>query len=102
MSGRLLPNAAWLLAVVTGLTAVAEEPGRSSNPPAVSATTELRGQSSGSQPAEVKDAAEHGRVAGRNPRVLFITKKGCDRCERELARLRRPGGDFESMQARGW
>ncbi len=36
------------------------------------------------------------------PRVLFITAKDCPRCERELARLRRPGGDFEKMRARGW
>src|SRR5579872_4294607 len=38
----------------------------------------------------------------RNPRVLFITKTGCPVCEQELARLRRRGGDFEAMQARGW
>ena len=95
MPGRLLSNALLLLAVVTGLTTAAEDQGRNANQPAVSVTA-------GQQPADVKEATELGRVAGRNPRVLFITKKGCDRCERELTRLRRPGGDFESMQARGW
>ncbi len=35
-------------------------------------------------------------------RVLFITTKDCPRCEFELARLRKAGGDFEKMRARGW
>jgi hypothetical protein len=46
-----------------------------------------------------------GQTAGakpQNPRVLFITAKDSPRCDEELARLRRPGGDFESMQAQGW
>jgi hypothetical protein len=38
----------------------------------------------------------------RNPRVLFITAKDNARCDEELARLRRPGGDFERMRAYGW
>ena len=33
---------------------------------------------------------------------MFITMHGCEACSRELARLRRPGGDFEAMQSRGW
>ncbi len=37
-----------------------------------------------------------------NPRVLFITSKDCARCETELSRLRRAGGDFEKMQGQGW
>jgi hypothetical protein len=40
--------------------------------------------------------------AERGTRVLFITVKDCVRCEKELSRLRRPGGDFESMQSIGW
>ena len=35
-------------------------------------------------------------------RVVFITSIGCERCEKELARLRRPGGDFETMRSLGW
>jgi hypothetical protein len=38
----------------------------------------------------------------RNPRVLFIIERNCDRCEQELSRLRKPGGDFEAMRALGW
>ena len=52
-----------------------------------------------------RDAAtesERPRAAARNTRVVFITAKGCDECDRVLMRLRRPGGDFEKMQATGW
>lgn len=38
----------------------------------------------------------------RNPRVLFLIEKNCERCEQELSRLRKPGGDFESMRSLGW
>ncbi|HEX3725404.1 MAG TPA: hypothetical protein VHV08_04145 [Pirellulales bacterium] len=38
----------------------------------------------------------------RNPRVVFITADDCARCEQELERLGRPGGDFEKLRARGW
>jgi hypothetical protein len=38
----------------------------------------------------------------QNPRVLFIVSKDNPHCEEELARLRRPGGDFETMQSQGW
>ncbi len=89
MSGRLLAKAALLLTVVTGFTAVAQDQGRTAKLPAVNATA-------------TKDTAETSRVVPRNPRVLFITDKGCDKCERELKRLRQPGGEFESMQVRGW
>ncbi len=89
MIGRFLANAALLLAVVTGLTAVAQDQGRNDNPPAVNTTA-------------TKETTETRRVAPRNLRVLFITDKHCDKCERELKRLRKPGGEFESMQARGW
>jgi hypothetical protein len=40
--------------------------------------------------------------ATRQTRVLFITMKDCDRCEQELNRLRKPGGDFEKLQSVGW
>ena len=38
----------------------------------------------------------------RSTRVLFITSKGCERCEKELARLRKPGGEFDIMKSLGW
>ncbi len=37
-----------------------------------------------------------------NPRVLLITTEDNPRCAEELARLRRPGGDFERLRSRGW
>ena len=40
--------------------------------------------------------------APRPNRVVFITEKDCDACDRELTRLRRPGGEFEAMKSRGW
>jgi len=38
----------------------------------------------------------------RNPRVLFIIDQHCERCEKELSRLRKPGGDFDAMRSLGW
>lgn len=46
--------------------------------------------------------AEEAKVAPRNPRVVFITAKGCDECERVLTRLGQSGGDFEKMKSVGW
>ena len=85
MSGRLLAKAALLLAAVTGFTAVAEDQGRNDKPTAVRATAN-------------SDATEPRRVVPRKLRVLFITARGCDKCERELKRLRQPGGEFEAMR----
>ncbi len=104
MSGRLLANAALLLAVVTGRTTAAENEARNAdqNQKTVEVTVDSAGQSSAKQSSEVKDSAEIRPASGRNPRVLFITVKDCDKCQKELDRLRRPGGEFETMQARGW
>jgi hypothetical protein len=102
MSGRLLANVALLLAVVTGLATAAEAQEKNADQTVVPVKQASPGSSSGKALAEVQDAVEVRRVAGRNPRVLFITAKDCKSCERELERLRRPGGDFEAMQARGW
>lgn len=38
----------------------------------------------------------------RNPRVLFITAKDSPQCDKELSRLRQPGGEFEKMRSAGW
>lgn len=43
----------------------------------------------------------HGEKANY-PRVLFVTAKDSPRCDAELARLRRAGGDFETMRTAGW
>ena len=89
MPGRLLLNAALLLVAATGFTALAQDPGRNANPPAIKA-------------GATHEAGQPRRVIPRNPRVLVITAKDCGKCERELKRLRQPAGEFESMQARGW
>ncbi|HKD35612.1 MAG TPA: hypothetical protein VKB78_02395 [Pirellulales bacterium] len=39
---------------------------------------------------------------GHISRVVFIVAKNCKRCDEELTRLKRPGGDFETMRAGGW
>ncbi|WP_010586919.1 hypothetical protein [Schlesneria paludicola] len=40
--------------------------------------------------------------SGRNPRVLIIVAKDNPQCELQLNRLRKPGGDFETMRSIGW
>ncbi len=57
---------------------------------------------SASDPPENDDGVESRSPTPRNPRVLFIVDRDCERCEDELERLRKPGGDFEAMRARGW
>lgn len=45
----------------------------------------------------------HAREVGaRQTRIIFLTKEGCERCEQELSRLRKPGGDFDKLQSAGW
>lgn len=102
MSGRLLAQAALLLAVVTGGVTAAEDQGRNANQTSVSLTENTPGAATGQQPAVAKDSREPRRAIPRNPRVLFITAKDCESCDKELARLREPGGVFEGMQSRGW
>lgn len=41
-------------------------------------------------------------ISGRSTRVLFITQKDCPKCEQELAKLKKPGGEFEKMRSIGW
>lgn len=59
----------------------------------------------GMTPADDSSRSEPARTlapAARPTRVLFITEKGCEACERELTRLRKAGGEFEAMRGRGW
>jgi hypothetical protein len=51
------------------------------------------------EPVGVKEPAG---VKARNPRVLLIVSKDCSRCDDDLTRLRRAGGDFEKMRSVGW
>ena len=103
MSGRLLAKAALLLAVVTGLTTAAENDARIADKSSSPVSTEGSGNSSPeTRSLETETAAPKSDVKPRNPRVLFITSKGCERCQKELDRLQQRGGEFETMQARGW
>ena len=58
----------------------------------------------GTSVARATDApATKTAIAGeRNLRVLFITSKDSPQCDKELSRLRQPGGEFEKMRAAGW
>lgn len=105
MVRRLLTNAALLLAVVTSLSSAAEREADSAKPESPIAGS--RPADSSTSPADRPPDAggqtgEPRRTAASRPRVLFITMKGCEKCKQELARLRRPGGDFEALKARGW
>ncbi|HEY2251809.1 MAG TPA: hypothetical protein VGH74_12140 [Planctomycetaceae bacterium] len=80
MLARSLVTAAVLLAVVSNLTAA--DAAESTRPDPT--------------------ATEAARPAPRKTRVLYITAKDCEQCAQELAKLRKPGGEFEAMQARGW
>lgn len=53
-------------------------------------------------PSAQSAPADASRPRPQSARVLFITSKDSPRCEEELARLRRPGGDFALLAAKGW
>ncbi|HTI52538.1 MAG TPA: hypothetical protein VL475_16355, partial [Planctomycetaceae bacterium] len=95
-------SAALLLAVVMGPVTAAENEGSDTARPAAALYDRLTDGAVRPAPPEVPSDSEAEGVVPRNPRVLFITSQGCERCARDLARLRRPGGDFEAMQSRGW
>ncbi len=102
---RLLILSAWLLGFWSGsVVALAGEDagsGRESSAGrAAIAAESVTASTSGSRDAATE--LERPRVSARNPRVVFITAKDCDECERVLTRLRRPGGDFETMKSVGW
>src|SRR5262245_58530786 len=96
MSRCSLTVAVFLLVVAAGQIPAAESTTRRSDPrPVAPAASE-------SDSAVAADTTAPSAVTPRNPRVLFIVDRDCPRCREELTRLRRPGGVFEAMQARGW
>lgn len=114
---RPLLTIALLLTVVTGRAAPFDDGLKDAGVPIQAAregaaettsakrSTDVEAEARPVAPAEPVDgdlSEEAKHFPGRNPRVMFITMKGCERCARELARLRRPGGDFEAMRSRGW
>ena len=103
MPARLLANAALLLAVATGLTTAAENEARTADKNSdPMTTTASRDSSPDNRSLTADDALPERAVKARNPRVLFITVKNCELCQKELDRLQKKGGEFEIMQARGW
>ena len=103
MSARLLANAALLLAFVTGLTRAGENEARTTDKTVVTTRTETSEKvlidNSSTKPSE---SGLERVTKNRATRVLFITTSGCERCQKELDRLQKPGGEFESMRTRGW
>jgi hypothetical protein len=75
---------------------------------AISAGVLLADEVSAKDPATVAakgaatDPGKAGDAKPRVKRVLFITAADSTRCDEELARLRKPGGEFEQMRGRGW
>ncbi len=98
----MLPFVAQTLLALVALFAAAPE--QADGPADLVRSSAIRIDAS-SAPQSGKDISDAPSVANdrpKNPRVVFIISKDCPRCDEELARLRRPGGDFENMQARGW
>jgi hypothetical protein len=94
--------AAALLLTVSGIAWAAERVDDSSEPTPASPENPIATESSRQEPADGEDQKETATSKTRNPRVLYISMKGCPACSQELARLRRPGGDFDGMRAMGW
>lgn len=86
-----------LVAIVTGLTISADE--RGFNPAGIASRKSdfTREIDQTSRPGVPKQG-----LSIRRTRVLFLTKQNCERCEQELDRLRKSGGDFEKLQSVGW
>jgi hypothetical protein len=94
---------AWALFVAMGLATALLENSQARGDDSVAAgksvVVESSGVHSGSNGTGADAAADKGL---HNSRVVFIVAKNCPRCDEELSRLRRPGGDFEVMRAGGW
>ena len=105
MLARSLATTALLLVVALEF-AVSEFATAAENEPAKSgeAATTVKGGASTTENQSASETArsESPRPAPRATRILFITAKDCEQCAQELAKLRKAGGDFESMQSRGW
>src|ERR1700730_5923844 len=62
----------------------------------VGENSSLHSETNGTRAGAATDKGAH------NSRVVFIVAKNCSRCDEELSRLQRPGGDFEVMRAGAW
>jgi hypothetical protein len=96
MSGKSLITTAVLLIVVAGVPSFSDERNRN----VIEIETKKVVLTDSSRPQA--DATKAKDTITRTARVLFITAKGCERCEKELSRLSNPGGEFEVMRSLGW
>jgi len=105
MRNRLLIPSAWLLSLwsSSAVSLAGDDAGLGRETPV--ARTVVAAESVSTPTGGSRDVAselERPRAAARSLRVVFITANGCDECDRVLTRLRRPGGDFETMKSVGW
>lgn len=91
-----------LVVSVSSLALAGQVENGPANRPAAVPQDDSAPQSADQAPTGAKVTTESEPSGPRHPRVLYITMKGCPACSRELARLRRPGGDFDGMRAKGW
>lgn len=111
MLGRMLVLGAWLLAFWAEPSILADEKQESitSDRPNITTTESVKAtpeQDTSTKAFSVKTAIENPdpavHPAAQSTRVLFITSADCPKCEQELAKLNRSGGDFEALRKRGW
>lgn len=105
MSRNSLAFSALMLLVVAGVSSSADTP-KSNTVTKVETRKIVTEGSSNSQSVPVDtskpiNSTKQSETKAR-ARVLFITAKGSEQCDKELSRLNKPGGDFEAMRARGW
>jgi len=103
MSRNSLAFSALLLLVVAGITSSADTP-QSSAVTKVETRKIVTDGDSKAVPIDISKPIDSSRLRETKPqaRILFITAKGSEQCEKELNRLNKSGGDFEALRARGW
>lgn len=90
------------LAAIIGLGLAGNCAARPNDVSISNATKSSPRAASASSSTQSHSPAAVGAKKERNPRVLFITAKDSPRCDEELNRLQKPGGDFGNMRAIGW
>lgn len=99
MSGRLLGFVALLLALVAARPLVADDQAKAANSVQ---QTDFSKPDTKQKPPTPPHVAGPPKPIAPDTKVLFIIAPNCVRCEQELAKLSRAGGDFEAMRAKGW
>lgn len=97
MFGKLAVVTAVTCAAVGGLAIFADEPSAIR----VNLTTNKVDVSSGKTPSSAGAPQKDGTPI-RRTRVILLTKQDCERCEQELTRLQKPGGEFDKLRSVGW